>query len=423
VTNCSHHGLSTGSPAFKALKPFEVTSVYPRVGSPKSSSTSKMASSDPLKALAAAIDDTVLIDNHCHNLLKLDHISKSSLLSIASEAQGDEVLGASRTSLAHIRATKYLAQVLGCEHSWDAVEAAVNEQRSRDPTAWTKKCLEGFETLLLDDGFGDSDAIEHYSWHDGLVRSKCKRIVRIETVASGLFADTLATRGSKSPEVLLDEFVAAFESEIAKSMADSDVVGFKSVICYRGGLDIPRDADATYDKAKKAFPSLIELYDRNMNPFKHPYQLPLNQTIVHLTAKRISQSSTKHKKVFQFHTGLGDNDLTLTKSSPAHLQPFIGQYATVPIVLLHSSYPWTREAGYLATMYPNVYADIGEVFPFLSQGGQEGIIRQILELTPWSKVLMSTDGNSQPEMYLITLRQIRSVLKTVSSPRKMTKPL
>lgn len=66
-------------------------------------------------------------------------------------------------------------------------------------------------------------------------------------------------------------------------------------------------------------------------------------------------------RVVQFHTGLGDNDITLTLSSPAHLQPIIKAHPEANIVLLHSSYPYTREAGYLAGVYRNVYLDFGEV--------------------------------------------------------------
>lgn len=63
----------------------------------------------------------------------------------------------------------------------------------------------------------------------------------------------------------------------------------------------------------------------------------------------------------QFHTGLGDSDITLTLSSPAHLQPIIKQFPETLFVLLHSSYPYTRDAGYLAAVYPNVFLDFGEV--------------------------------------------------------------
>ena len=35
----------------------------------------------------------------------------------------------------------------------------------------------------------------------------------------------------------------------------------------------------------------------------------------------------------------------------------------VPLVLLHASYPYTREAGYLASVYPHVYVDLGLAVP------------------------------------------------------------
>lgn len=63
----------------------------------------------------------------------------------------------------------------------------------------------------------------------------------------------------------------------------------------------------------------------------------------------------------QFHTGLGDEDITLRISSPSHLQPLIKTYPNSIFVLLHSSYPYTREAGYLTSVYRNVYLDFGEV--------------------------------------------------------------
>lgn len=63
----------------------------------------------------------------------------------------------------------------------------------------------------------------------------------------------------------------------------------------------------------------------------------------------------------QFHTGLGDNDLDLLVSSPGQMQQIIRAYPKTNFVLLHSSYPYTREAGYLTAMYKNVYLDFGEV--------------------------------------------------------------
>jgi predicted TIM-barrel fold metal-dependent hydrolase len=93
----------------------------------------------------------------------------------------------------------------------------------------------------------------------------------------------------------------------------------------------------------------------------------------------------------QFHTGLGDADITLMRASPAHLQPLIAANPRTTFVLLHASYPYMREAGYLTAMYKNVYLDIGEVFPVVSGGGQVALIRQVLELAPTNKVMWSSE--------------------------------
>ena len=72
------------------------------------------------------------------------------------------------------------------------------------------------------------------------------------------------------------------------------------------------------------------------------------------------------------------------------MQPIIKAYPKTKIVLLHSSYPFTREAGYLTAVYPNVYLDFGEIFPFLSADGQVSVVRQVLELAPTNKIMWSS---------------------------------
>ena len=92
------------------------------------------------------------------------------------------------------------------------------------------------------------------------------------------------------------------------------------------------------------------------------------------------------------------------------MQPLIKAYPKTKFVLLHSSYPYTREAGYLTAVYSNVYLDFGEVcvsflatlyqpgatfkvFPLVSGPGQRSIIQQVLELSPTNKIMWSSMGN------------------------------
>ena len=97
----------------------------------------------------------------------------------------------------------------------------------------------------------------------------------------------------------------------------------------------------------------------------------------------------------------------------SYLQNFIKENPDVPVVLLHSSYPFTREAGYLATMYKNVYLDIGLAFPVLSKDGQKSVVKQCLELVPGNKLLWSTDGHRFPETFALANMQMREVLSEV----------
>jgi hypothetical protein len=375
------------------------------------------ATPSQLERVVQAIRRTPIVDNHAHPLLKPEALSQHPLLSIATEASGDAI-HAAPTSLAHLRAVKQLATVLGCDKTWEAVVAAIELRRIDSHEDWTSQCLDGLETILIDDGLDNQTDVYPYSWHDDYTRSGCKRIVRIETVATGIINGhgQSVDESANEKDVILG-MLAEFDKQINEAIEDPEVVGFKSVICYRTGLDIAAAVD--FDAAHESMSSILAEI-RSEGSLKRLQHDGLNDMFVHRTAVLIRQSESRQKKPIQFHTGLGDNDITLTKSSPAHLQEFIRVYPDVPIVLLHASYPFTREAGYLASVYANVYADIGEVFPFVSQDGQERVIRQILELCPWSKILWSTDGHWFPETYLLAIMQAREVLETVSFLRNLT---
>ncbi|OTA54011.1 glutamine synthetase/guanido kinase [Hypoxylon sp. EC38] len=380
-----------------------------------------------LKLLNAAIDSTPLIDNHAHPLLTIDAVSKHPLLSISTEANGD-ALNDSKTTLAHLRAVKHLAEPLGCEQTWEAVVAAVERKRLESRDDWIKRCLEGIENILIDDGLDAAGQAEDYSWHSKFTKSKCKRIVRIETVATDVIIRYFTNYPGKYSinDEDLERFIGMFSKDIQQSISDADVVGFKTIICYRRGLDIPPGDEVEFRDVKQGLEDILsagtKVENNEISLNRRIENSHLNYLLVHIAAKLI-RDAPGPKKPIQFHTGLGDNDITLTKSSPSHLQGFIREYPTVPIALLHAGYPWTRETAYLAAMYPNVYADIGEVFPCISRQGQENVLKQMLEVCPWSKILCSTDGHGFPEMFLIATTQIRSVLKTVLGELVQTQQL
>lgn len=208
----------------------------------------------------------------------------------------------------------------------------------------------------------------------------------IKTCLDGFGASTESTTFAAT---VMEKFVAS----INEALVHPDVVGFKSIICYRTGLDI-----APWDSLTKGGDQMQDALDvlrkkAAKKPFTRLEDDVLNPYFVHVAAMLIQNHEGSRRLPLQFHTGLGDNDIILTRSTPSHLQSFIKAYPKLPIVLLHASYPFTKEAGYLSSVYANCYMDIGEVFPMVSQNGQEEVLRQALELCPSSKLMWSTDGH------------------------------
>ncbi len=89
------------------------------------------------------------------------------------------------------------------------------------------------------------------------------------------------------------------------------------------------------------------------------------------------------------------------------------KFKDVPIVLLHASYPYSREAGYLASVYPHVYVDFGLAVPLLSVDGMLDAVKMLFEYAPTSKILYSTDAHSIPELYYLAAKWGRTILAKV----------
>jgi predicted TIM-barrel fold metal-dependent hydrolase len=363
-----------------------------------------------------------IIDSHAHNLILPTLADTIPFESVTTEAQGRALRDAFK-SLPHLRAARQLRQLYECgeDADWeDILEQRVEWLRS-DPQRLHQRCFEGVHAVMVDDGLAEPKKVYPYDSHDEYLQAPSKRIVRIETVAERLMERIVRDANENDlgkPKFLPDiwvEFTDEFEREIQEAVQDPEVAGFKTVICYRTGLDIEPD----YEEAARAVGHPFERYVKSCIR-RRTYRIerkPLNDYLVLRTLEILSEEvphSDSLAKPLQFHTGLGDNDISLLESNPAHLQQIIEAYPSVPFVLLHSAYPFTQEAGYLATVYRHVYLDLGEVFPMVSRDGQEAVLRQALELSPGSKLLYSSGGRWFPESYYLANLQFREVWLEVS---------
>ena len=248
-----------------------------------------------MDALFVAVETTPIIDHHAHNLLQPIAIDDHDFRAATSEATGPALSFASST-LSHLRALRQLAEILGCESTWEAVESALKVKREEHDDAWARKCFQGIETVLIDDGLDPSN-VYPYDWHDRLTRSKCKRIVRIEKLAEEIMTDQLEQCRRLVPGKQVNvhaQFVNRFTTAIEEADSDPEVAGFKSVICYRVGLKIP-----AFDDDVRAVTLSIEDLERLSGRFEDEHMSPY---LVHLNVKVLERRGSK--KPLQFHTGV-----------------------------------------------------------------------------------------------------------------------
>ena len=262
---------------------------------------------------------------------------------IVSEAEGAALKNAT-SGLAHHQAVQQLSRLFGCEPTWEAIKKYRVEVGF---DKFTELLFEasGIECILMDDLLAAGDKVPiPYTWHDRFTRSKTRRIVRVETLAEQV--------AKEMKEASVRQFLQGFLRLLVDSAKDPEVVGFKSVICYRTGLDI---VDTRRERMGDAMQESFVEYLENAGQ-SGSWRLnvkPINDLVANLAL----QVSGEYGKPIQFHTGLGDKSLHLVLANPAYMQNIIEAYPKTQIILLHSSYPFTREAGYLATVYDNVYLD------------------------------------------------------------------
>ena len=338
------------------------------------------------------LDAIPIVDNHCHSLLRRQpqdddafriHLTESTFPEIAR----DHI----PTSLAYHLAIREMAVLLDCEPTPDAVHAA---RRDRGVEWLTREVVERgrFKTWLIDTGYG-ADTTYSLDELRELAPCRIEEVLRLEPLIERLILEAET----------FDGFLDAYRASLA-GLRDRGIVGMKSVIAYRTGLHVREvergDAADAYRTARAAGQR-----DGRLRIESKPL---LDFLIVIAVEESASQGVP-----IQFHTGLGDPDLDLTLVDPAALRIlFADRFRAAPIVLLHTGYPYIRSLAYLAAMFPNVYADMGETILF-APGEATEIYRELIGLAPASKLLFSTDASLVPELYWIGARIGRRALGRV----------
>lgn len=342
--------------------------------------------------LKRAVEMEELIDGHAHNLVAID--SSQPFIGCFSEANGEALSFAPHT-LSFKRGIRDIAALYGTEASLQGIE---EYRMSCGLQKISSTCFKAAKiaAILIDDGI-EFDKKKEIEWHKNL-SPVVGRILRIERLAEKIL-DEARPDGSTWT---FDAFIAAFTGKL-NSVADQ-IVGLKSIAAYRSGLEI--DTTVTWKQAEEG---LVEVLQAGS-----PVRIT-NKNFIDYIFTQSLEVTLQYDLPMQIHTGFGDNDLDLILANPLHLRSLFEdkRFSKCRIVLLHASYPYSKEASYLASVYPQVYLDFGLAIPKLSVQGMVSSVKELLELAPIKKVMFSTDGYAFPETFYLGAKRSREVVFSV----------
>jgi predicted TIM-barrel fold metal-dependent hydrolase len=345
-------------------------------------------------------DEVPLIDHHCHGLLR-DAVDRTGFEEMLTEADTVSPLGTTLfDSLIGLAVRRWCAPVLDLPpHA--TPEDYLARRAELGPTEVNRRFLAttGTTDYLVDGGYRP-ELLTTSAELGVLAGARAHDIVRLE-----LMAEDVARAGT-SPAAFADDCAA----ELARRATTA--VGCKSIAAYRVGLRLAgrRPGDAEVRTAADRFLSGV---DGSPPRLAEPV---LHRLLVWLA---IEQGLP-----VQFHVGYGDADVDLRECDPLLLTDLLRATAPtgVPILLLHN-YPFHRNAGYLAQVFPHVFVDVG--LATHNVGARAGtLLAETLEITPFGKFLFSSDAFGLAEHYhlgtLLFRRALSDFLRAGVAADEMT---
>jgi hypothetical protein len=343
--------------------------------------------------LLDCVAEQALVDHHCHGVLCRDP-DEATLESMLNEGAALNMStgpgGSMFDSQAGFAFRRLCPPVLGLPPHAELPDY-VARRAELGATEVSKRFLvaAGMSALCVDTGF-TPEPLTSPAELGGLAGATAHEIVRLERVAEDVVAAGIGAAG----------FADAVRSALATRTASA--VGVKSIAAYRTGLDLnperPSDAEVTAAAGRWLAASALSAHTG-------PPRIA-DQTL----QRFLIWSGVDLGLPVQFHVGYGDSDVDLHRCNPLLLTPLLRaiQPTAVPVMLLHN-YPYHREAGYLAQVFPQVYVDAGLATHNLGHRASV-LLAEALELAPFGKFLYSSDAFGLPELYYLAAVLFRTAL-------------
>ncbi|MFI6059779.1 amidohydrolase family protein [Streptomyces sp. NPDC051286] len=222
-------------------------------------------------------------------------------------------------------------------------------------------------------------------------------VVRLEQVA-----EAVAARGVEA-----GAYAEAFRAAAEQAVRRPGVVAVKSVAAYRTGfsLDPARPTDAEVTSAAGQW-------------LAHGGRLTDPALVRHLLWTAVDLGLP-----LQLHTGFGDFDVRLHRADPSLLTDWLHlTVGTIPVLLLHC-WPYQRQAAYLATVFEQVHLDVGLALHYAGPARSRAILEEALEITPFRKLLYSSDAYGVAEFHHLGALSFRQGLTSILQARLDTDEL
>ncbi|WP_405139858.1 amidohydrolase family protein [Sphaerisporangium sp. NBC_01403] len=328
--------------------------------------------------LKAEIDEMGLVDHHVHGALR-GPVERPAFEELITESdrpipqwmtQLDSQLG--------FAIRRHCAPLLGLEPSASADDYwAARSAVAPGELAGTFLRASGTDHWLVETGY-KGDQILSPAEMASASGARVDEVVRLEAVLEEL-AGTAPSAGG-----LRDGFREALRQRTRGA------VGLKSIVAYRYGFDFDPARPTDAEVRKAAGDWLREIGKGAAPHVDDPVLL-----------RMLLWEGVETGLPLQLHTGYGDPDVELHRSDPLLLTRWLKavEHTGSDILLLHC-YPFQRNAGYLAQVFPHVYFDVGLAINYTG-ARSDAIVAESLELAPFAKVLYSSDAWGPPELHYL----------------------
>ena len=332
-----------------------------------------------------------LIDHHVHGAVT-GALDRSGFEALLTEGPGPRPPGTSMfDSQLGFAVRRWCAPVLGLEPSVPA-DGYVERRIELGTAEVNRRLLRAahVEAWLVDTGYQSSQVAtpEQIAEASG---APAREIVRLEAVAERVAREGTSAAG----------FAAAFAAALATATAGA--VGLKSIVAYRLGLDFEPSRPGAAEVAAAAG-SLLRAIDAD----------PAARLDDEVLLRHLIWTGMDTGLPVQFHVGFGDPDVRLHRADPSLMHDFLLATRAIgtPVMLLHC-YPHHRQAGYLANVFPHVYMDLGAILNNVG-ARSAAVLAEALEVTPFHKMLYSSDAFGLPELHYLGALGFRRDLARVT---------